>query len=75
MAGNHKEWIEHGKNHPNIDHLNVTSPWDRLRDSHETKFGKNKIAKGKPFFNCQAQVQFGRRSGEGQEGQEGQIWT
>ena len=50
MAGNHKEWIEHGKNHPNIDHLNVTSPWDRLRDSHKTKFVKNKIAKGKPFL-------------------------
>ena len=40
MAGNHKEWIEHSEDHPNIDHLNVTCPWDRLRDSHETNFGK-----------------------------------
>ena len=42
MAGNHKEWIEYSENHPNINHLNVTCTWDRLRDSHETKIGKNK---------------------------------
>ena len=39
MAGNNKEWIEHSKNHPNINHLNVTCTWDCLRDSHETKIG------------------------------------
>ena len=46
MAGNHKEWIEHGEYHPNIDHLNVTCPWDRLRDSHESQKKKVEVNVG-----------------------------
>ena len=53
MAGNHKEWIEHSENHPNINHLDVTCPWDRLRDSHETKFdqSKNKKVRREAFLS------------------------
>ena len=54
MAGNHKEWIEHGENHPNINHLYVTCPWDRLRDSHKTKDrSKNKKVKSEAFLYLQ----------------------
>ena len=50
MAGNHKEWIEHGENHPNINHLYVTCPWDRLRDSHKTKDRSKNKSKVKPYY-------------------------
>ena len=28
IEGNHKKWIGHGENHPNINHLNNTCPWE-----------------------------------------------
>ena len=36
MTGNHEEWIGHGENYPNINHLDVSCLWERSRDSKET---------------------------------------
>ena len=36
MTCNHEEWIGHGENYPNINHLDVSCLWERSRDSKET---------------------------------------
>ena len=37
MKKNDKEWVCHGEDHPDINHLDVSSVWQTVGNSHETE--------------------------------------